>query len=124
LEACYILATGADLTLVTACPFDMSTTKQQAAIKKFRASPVYRLVIEPDEQAQQLGLLRAKLLVAAMSMERAGLPAREGNPMRDEFPCTYCDFKTLCISDGPEFGIMFPPIPESMKVPVISWEAA
>jgi hypothetical protein len=32
------LATGADLAIITAHPFDMSTTKQQAAIKKVEAT--------------------------------------------------------------------------------------
>jgi hypothetical protein len=102
----------------------MSTTKQQAAIKKVEASPVYRLVLPPDEQAQQLALNRGKMLAAAIEMGASGIPMREADPMRDDFPCGYCSFKTLCIANGPEFGLMFPPIPESMKVPVISWEAA
>jgi hypothetical protein len=105
-----------DLAIVTAHPFDMSTTRQQAAIKKFRASPVYRLVVEPDEQAQRLGMNRGKMLTASMSMGRAGMPAREGNPSRDEFPCNYCAFRTLDLADGPDLGLMFPPIPESMSV--------
>jgi hypothetical protein len=109
-------AIGAPLTLVTATPFDMSTLRQQAAIKKHRASPVYRLVVYPDEKAQQLALNRAKLLAASMSMERAGLPAPEGNPFRDlKMPCGYCNFKTQCIADGENFGLYFPPIPEWMK---------
>jgi hypothetical protein len=117
-----VAAQRAACSFLTVCPFDMSTTKQQAAIKKVDAAPVWRLVTWPDDKAIQLGLNRAKLLVAAMSMERAGLPAREMTPGKDKL-CNYCAFKSLCIADGPGFGLMFPPIPDDWKTPSM-WEVA
>ena len=114
----YILATGADLAIVTAHPFDISALRTQLAIKKVPEllSPVYRLVLEPDVEAQALALRRGQTLAVAMQLGEAGLPAREADPARDNFPCNYCPWKSKCVADGSQFGLMFPAIPQDMKV--------
>ena len=57
-------------------------------------------------------------------MGPAGLPQREADPVRDNFPCNYCDWKSRCIADGAQFGISFPPIPTWMKEKPIEFEAS
>ena len=101
--------------MVTAHPFDFSGLRTQAAIKKIEASPVYRIILEKDEEAQQLAINRGKMVTVAASMGAEGLPMREFDPARDNFPCNYCEWKSKCVSDGAGFGLMFPPIPDSMK---------
>ena len=51
---------------MTAHPFDFSALRTQAAIKKVPEllSPVYRLVFEPDEQAEALALQRGQMVRA------------------------------------------------------------
>ena len=112
----YLLATEATVAIVTAHPFDFSALRTQAAIKKIDASPVYRLVLETDEEAQQLALHRGKMVAVAVSMGEAGLPMREFDPARDNFPCNYCEWKSKCVADGGGFKLMFPPIPERMRI--------
>ena len=87
------------------------------AIKKIEegASPVYRHVLMPDEQAKKLAMQRGKMIVLAMGMGQSGLPMREADPFRDNFPCNYCEWKSKCIADGDGYGLMLPPIPESYK---------
>lgn len=112
--------------MVTAHPFDMSALRTQMAIKKVPelVSPVYRLVLEPDEKAQTLALQRGAMVAVAMQMGPAGLPKREADPLRDHFPCDYCPWKSRCIAEGPGFGIQFPPIPDDMKVKPAAVDAA
>jgi hypothetical protein len=101
------------MAIVTAHPFDMSALRTQLAIKKMddRLSPVFRIALEPDEKAQRLAMQRGKMIVVAMGMKERGLPMREFDPYRDNFPCNYCSWKSRCIADGDAFGLMLPLLP-------------
>lgn len=111
----YMLARQRQRAIVTISPFDMSTTKQQAAIKKVDLSPLNRVVVEADEDAQRLGVQRSQLVAAAVTLGVNVTP--EFDPNREQFPCTYCDFRAQCIIDGPAAPFSLPPIPVEWKTP-------
>lgn len=119
----YIKAEDADFGILTAHPFDLGANRVQAAIKKAAHSPVYRIVLERDDEAGELALTRGKLLNAAVKGKAQ--PAREFDPMKDNFPCGYCEVKAWCVVKGDQYSMVLPPIPEDWKVkPVEIMEVA
>ena len=105
----------------------MSGGKIQASIKKVPAAAAYRCFIPASSEAQDLGVVRGRMLGAAVKMGAAGLPKAEHNPARDSFPCDYCEWKTRCqVVDKGNAGMVFPAIPEKWKYapPGVSGEAA
>ena len=110
------LATGRDNAMITAHPFDLSGSKIQASIKKVPSAAAYRCFIPASSEAQDLGVVRGRMLGAAVNMGAAGLPNAEHNPARDSFPCDYCEWKTRCqVVDKGNAGMVFPAIPEKWK---------
>jgi hypothetical protein len=114
----YMLARQRERAIITAHPFDMSVTKQQAAIKKMEALPAYRLVMEADEEAQQLAIQRGQLVAVAANL---GLSVTaEYSPAVDSYPCDYCEWKARCMVQGPAGEITLPPIPAKYKNPTVN----
>lgn len=66
----YLSATGLNEAMITAHPYDISGGKVQASIRKVASSPVYRVMVEADPEAQDLVLKRARLLNAAVAVAR------------------------------------------------------
>lgn len=96
---CYILATGAELALVTVVPADLNTNISLMRQYKVEGDPVInRMVYTPDTEAQELAVLRAQELNVAIKM--GVLPSREFNPDAGKYPCTYCPFLEQCQIDG------------------------
>lgn len=104
----YIAATGAAGAILTVQPYDLSAAKLEATKKKVPVSPVYRVVVEPDEAAQKLALTRAQLVLAAAFTGQA--INREADPYIKQFPCSYCEYMTLCLTEGGAFKLMAPVI--------------
>ncbi len=110
----YIAAEDADFGMLTVHPFDLGANRVQAAIKKQLHSPVYRVILERDDAAGELAKMRGKVLNAAI---KGGIqPAREFEPLTDNFPCGYCEVKAWCIARGDRYEMVLPEIPEDMRV--------
>lgn len=121
----YMLARNRKRAIITASPFDMSTTKQEAAKKKMLPQPAYRLVIDADEEAQRLAVQRGQLVAAAVKLGIPVTPEYDAN--RNAFPCTYCEWRARCLIDGPTAPFSLPRIPQEWKTPpavLIAQEAA
>ena len=102
----YVHGKDADLGIIFACPFDMSVNRLEANKRKALVAPVYRIFSERSQDAAKLAVDRAMMLVAAA---RAGiLPQTEFDPVTTNFPCNYCAYKALCISEGPTTGYVLP----------------
>lgn len=110
----YVLAAQAERAIITAHPFDLSATRVEASRRKTVAAPVYRIVVEADEEAQDLALQRGLTLTVAVDSHM--LPAREFDPMVNRFPCGWCEWKAQCMSDGPDYDIALPVIPLEWSV--------
>lgn len=105
----YMKARGRKMAIITASPFDMSTTKREAAIKGIEPHPAYRIIVEEDTEAQDLAILRGQLVAAAGKLGVSVVP--EYNPHRNEFPCNFCEWRAKCILEGNGGAFQLPPIP-------------
>lgn len=118
----YILATGATEAWVLVHPFDLSALRTAGyRLKDLDVQPVYRVHVQPSEEHQKVGIARGQTLAAAVKAQL--LPAREFNPVKDNFPCGYCDFRSLCMSQLNKFDIQIPPIPTEWSTPEVFADA-
>ena len=109
----YIAATGAIGALITVVPYDIAAVRSTLKQRKM-ADPdpwVQRIILEPDQEAQDVVSGRAEMLDIAI--EAGLLPNREYEPESGKFPCSHCSFLTRCLADGPTTDYQVTPIPAS-----------
>ncbi len=113
-QMCYIKATGADCGIVTVHAADHTDTRSRLKQYKVEANPlVHRIVLERDEEVFELIEERAYMLELAVGKKT--LPACEYDPIKGQFPCTYCPHMQQCILDGDEKDYTVTPFPSEWR---------
>lgn len=110
----YMAAEGLDMCMITAVPHDLGASRLEAVKRKITqpSFAINRIMLNRDIRAIELSLLRAKTIGTLVKSNL--IPQPEYDPIKQKFPCGFCDHRELCIKDG-HMGIKVPAIPDDWK---------
>ena len=110
----YSAALKAKQAIVTVVPFDLSTNRSLMNQYKVDGDPSLQwIVIDANKKDQELAAERAAMITYAASNDL--LPSREYDPERGKFPCTYCEWKDLCLLEGDDKSYVVTALPEEWR---------
>jgi hypothetical protein len=104
----YVAATNAECAIITGHAFDLTDTRARFRQYKVegRDPQSVRFVLEPNREV--IESIPERVQMIRMAVDIGVVPDAEYEPIKNEFPCTFCPFIDRCLLEGSSDFVVTP----------------